>query len=73
MTTDTKMSVRDLYVRITDAQGRTRVECRRVWDADRFFQARFEEAVRLRDSKPDDVQIYAPATREEYLESRRPA
>jgi hypothetical protein len=38
---------RDLYLRYIDTEGRTRVQMHRVWNADRFLEARAAEAQKL--------------------------
>lgn len=39
-------TTRDCYVRYTDKEGRSRVVAHRVWDADRFIEARKAEAAK---------------------------
>ena len=55
---------RDIYYRVTDYQGRSRVHCARVWDADRFLQAQRENG--NGSFKPEDRFTISPATEADY-------
>lgn len=55
---------RDLYFRVTGAEGKTHVEHARVWDADRFMAAQRERGIKQ--DKPEDRYIVTIATEAEY-------
>lgn len=73
MTTDTSMVARDLYLRHTGTDGKSFVQCHRVWDADLFLTTKAHEAdeanAKVRDGKPRFATVEV-ITRDEYLAAR---
>lgn len=37
----------DMFLKHTDKDGASHVQCHRVWDGERFFAARFDECKRI--------------------------
>lgn len=69
------ITCRDLHLRHTDVNGASYVQCHRVWDADRFFNARSAETHRANlDAKPPSPRLanVELLTREQYLAARKP-
>jgi len=58
------MNGHTLYYRITQAGGKSRVACARVWDSDRFLEA--QRVAGARADKPEDRFTVAPASKEEF-------
>jgi hypothetical protein len=69
----------DLYLRHTDTNGASFVQCHRVWDADRFLSVRQAEARKANaDVKDEPGAKPAPrlaridiASREDYLATKK--
>ncbi len=59
-----RVVARDLYLKVTDKLGREHIECRTVWDAERFFTS-FTE---MQEKEGGSV---AMSSREEYLAALR--
>lgn len=71
--TTTELQARDLYLKHTDTNGKTTVQCHRVWDADRFFFARQGDCHKANADVKDGQRLAAVAlsSRAEYLATRK--
>ncbi len=65
------MESRDIYIKLTDPQGKKRptINHHRVWDGAMFIAEQHKQHVT--DAKPDETRIVTEATAAEYLEYRR--
>lgn len=60
---------RDLYYRVTHANGKSHVEHTRVWDADRFLES--QRAAGANAKKEEDRFTISPATEADYKAQRK--
>lgn len=69
-----ELTTHDFYLRHTDTQGHSVVREHRVWDSDRFFEARLQEVKELNaKARADDEKALAcvvPVSRETYIRER---
>lgn len=62
---------RDIYVRVTHANGKSHVRCHRVWDADLFLTSLKAQGSSVREK--EDRFTVSPATLEDYQRERNAA
>lgn len=65
---------RDIYIRHTDTDGHSAVQCHRVWDAERFVAAQYQNAAALNLKADDGGKRLAKAeqiTEGQYRSERR--
>jgi len=65
---------RDVYITHVACDGKKTIQCHSVWDFDRFLAARLKDCAQLNEhQEPGQPRLACvlPATREEYLASKK--